>query len=85
MATVLVLVICFLVQARGERGRGAAEDLWWTFDTPEAIAKKIPLSVGEKKLGGVFAWGLGEDAPEWKHLKALNDALTMLGSSKDEL
>lgn len=63
----------------------AEEDLWWTFDTPEAIAKKLPLIVEERKLGGVFAWGLGEDAPEWKHLQALNDGLAQLGSSKDEL
>jgi GH18 family chitinase len=49
----------------------AEENRWWTWDTPEAIAKKFPAVMEEKKLGGVFAWGLGEDGNEWMHLKAL--------------
>ncbi|KAH7353997.1 chitinase 18-4 [Plectosphaerella cucumerina] len=48
---------------------------WWTFDTPEAITRKFPLIVDEKRLGGLFAWGLGEDAPEFRHLRAVNKAL----------
>ncbi|TRX91547.1 hypothetical protein FHL15_007552 [Xylaria flabelliformis] len=59
--------------------------LWWTFDTPEAIAMKFPLIVKEKKLGGVFAWGLGEDAPDFAHLKALNAGVERLTKMKDEL
>ncbi|KAF2969660.1 hypothetical protein GQX73_g3940 [Xylaria multiplex] len=59
--------------------------LWWTFDTPDAIAKKFPLIVEEKKLGGVFAWGLGEDAPDFAHLKALNAGVERLAKTKDEL
>lgn len=47
------------------------ENRWWTWDTPQAIAKKFPAIVERKGLGGVFAWGLGEDAPDWDHLKAL--------------
>ncbi|KAI8947870.1 glycoside hydrolase family 18 protein [Xylaria longipes] len=61
------------------------EALWWTFDTPEAVAKKFPLIVEEKKLGGVFAWGLGEDAPEFAHLKPLNAGVERLTKMKDEL
>ncbi|GAP84408.2 putative chitinase 1 [Rosellinia necatrix] len=59
--------------------------LWWTFDTPEAVAKKFPLIVQEKKLGGVFAWGLGEDAPDFAHLQALNAGVERLAKIKDEL
>ncbi|KAI0874317.1 glycoside hydrolase family 18 protein [Hypoxylon argillaceum] len=59
--------------------------LWWTFDTPEAITKKFPLIVEEKQLGGVFAWGLGEDAPFFEHLNALNAGVERLGKLKDEL
>ncbi|KAI3319297.1 glycoside hydrolase family 18 protein [Xylariaceae sp. AK1471] len=59
--------------------------LWWTFDTPEAISKKFPLVIEEKRLGGVFAWGLGEDAPDFAHLKALNDGVQLLAKKKDEL
>jgi GH18 family chitinase len=53
------------------------EDVWWTYDTPEAIVKKFPLIVQEKGLGGVFAWGLGEDAPEFQHLKAVSKGLAL--------
>jgi GH18 family chitinase len=49
----------------------AGENLWWTWDTPEAIAKKFPAIMERKNLGGVFAWGLGEDGNEWTHLMAL--------------
>ncbi|KAK9420585.1 putative Chitinase 18-4 [Seiridium unicorne] len=61
------------------------EDLWWTFDNPAALLKKFPLIVRAKRLGGVFAWGLGEDAPEFKHLRALNQGLKKLEDEKDEL
>jgi len=47
------------------------ENIWWTWDTPQVIEKKFPAIVEEMKLGGVFAWGLGEDAGNWTHLKAL--------------
>lgn len=47
------------------------ENIFWTWDTPEAILKKFPAIMETKNLGGVFAWGLGEDAPDWAHLKAL--------------
>jgi GH18 family chitinase len=61
------------------------ENLWWTFDNPAAISKKFPEVVAERKLGGVFAWGLGEDAPEFKHLEALNVGLRELQDDRDEL
>jgi len=47
------------------------EQLWWSWDTPDAIVKKFPATMEEKRLGGAFAWGLGEDANDWVHLKAL--------------
>lgn len=54
------------------------ENLWWSWDTPAAMIEKFPKIVESRELGGVFAWGLGEDAPGWQHLKALNQgALTM--------
>ncbi|KAI1424932.1 glycoside hydrolase family 18 protein [Xylaria sp. FL1777] len=73
-----------------ERGGGywywdEDQALWWTFDTPEAIAKKFPLIVEDKRLGGVFAWGLGEDAPDFAHLKALNSGVERLAKIRDEL
>ncbi|KAG9378262.1 Glycoside hydrolase family 18 protein [Pyrenophora tritici-repentis] len=47
------------------------ESRWWTFDTPEAIKLKFPAIVEKRGLGGVFAWGLGEDASQFRHLEAL--------------
>jgi GH18 family chitinase len=49
------------------------ENLWWTWDTPAAILEKFPAIMEKKELGGVFAWGLGEDANDWAHLKALSE------------
>ena len=46
-------------------------NLWWTWDTPHAMLQKFPQIVTPKKLGGVFAWALGGDYPDWVHLKAL--------------
>jgi GH18 family chitinase len=57
----------------------AKENIWWTWDTPGAILKKFPLIIEEKKLGGVFPWGLGEDAWDWTHLKALNEGVKKYG------
>jgi GH18 family chitinase len=56
------------------------EDLFWSFDTVAAIAKKVPIVVGERGLGGVFAWGLGEDAPAFEHLRALTEAYSGYGN-----
>ncbi|CAK7262705.1 hypothetical protein SEPCBS57363_000179 [Sporothrix epigloea] len=51
------------------------EDLWWSFDTVDAIAnEKIPRILQERKLGGVFAWGLGEDGPKFQHFSAMSRA-----------
>ncbi|KAK1500695.1 glycosyl hydrolase family 18, partial [Colletotrichum tamarilloi] len=55
--------------------RDRAEKRFWTYDTPDAILRKFPALVDEKRLGGVFAWGLGEDGPEYNNLKAVNKGL----------
>jgi hypothetical protein len=34
------------------------------------------------KLGGVFAWGLGEDAPDFTHLRAVNEGLESIVDSQ---
>ena len=47
------------------------ENIWWSWDTPDAIAEKFPAVMEEKRLGGAFAWGLGEDADDFIHLKTL--------------
>ncbi|GKT41349.1 endochitinase 42 [Colletotrichum spaethianum] len=52
-----------------------AEKRFWTYDTPDAILRKFPAIVDDERLGGVFAWGLGEDGPEYNNLKAVNEGL----------
>lgn len=58
------------------------EQLWWSWDTPGAIAKKFPAIMEEKKLGGAFAWGLGEDADHFVHLKALTAEMKRYGKGR---
>ncbi|KAH7140114.1 glycoside hydrolase superfamily [Dactylonectria estremocensis] len=43
---------------------------WWSFDTVESIRHKMEDVVPRLNVGGVFAWGLGEDAPRFEHLGA---------------
>jgi len=61
------------------------EHIFWSWDTPDSINRKLDKlfhsfrdNIGPKHLGdlgGVFAWGLGEDAPHFEHLRAVNKAL----------
>lgn len=63
------------------------EARWWSFDTTITVEKKMANLVKPMGLGGVFAWGLGEDAPEFRHLKATMEGLKQLRreSARDEL
>ncbi|EHK19309.1 glycoside hydrolase family 18 protein [Trichoderma virens Gv29-8] len=66
----------------------AEEKRWWSYDRPATIETKVPRLVGELQLGGVFAWGLGEDAPQFEHLRATVDGVRALRGNdnrKDEL
>lgn len=60
------------------------ERLFWSWDTSEAIQKKLPSIVLAKGLGGVFAWGLGEDAPKFEHLKAATKFVKKLPAAESE-
>lgn len=53
------------------------EGLWWTFDagSNSDIEKKADILMQEMDLAGVFAYGLGEDAPTFKHLAYLQNAI----------
>ncbi|KAL5454043.1 hypothetical protein PMIN06_005146 [Paraphaeosphaeria minitans] len=55
----------------------AEEDLFFSFDTPDSIRRKLSQIRKKRKLGGVFAWGLGEDAPAFTNLKAANKAVQL--------
>ena len=66
------------VEAGGHYYWDSAENLWWSWDTVRAIARKFPAVVEKKGLGGVFAWGLGEDADTFAHLKAVTAGMEKL-------
>lgn len=59
------------------------EDRWWTFDNADAVSRKFDAIVGVRNLAGVFAWGLGEDAPEFERLAALNSRLDAMALSRE--
>lgn len=48
---------------------------FWTWDSPDFIHKKLEAVVRPKGLGGVFAWSLGEDGPDWGHTLALSSGV----------
>ncbi|KPM44626.1 hypothetical protein AK830_g1899 [Neonectria ditissima] len=61
---------------------------WWTFDTVESIRHKMEDLVPQLHVGGVFAWGLGEDASEFEHLRATIEGVRKnrhARASKEEL
>ncbi|KAJ5422198.1 Glycoside hydrolase superfamily [Penicillium cf. griseofulvum] len=49
--------------------------IFWTWDTPEMIARKFTEIVAAKKLGGIMAWSLGEDTYKFEHLAAMQKGL----------
>ncbi len=53
----------------------AAAKVYWTWDTPEFIARKVADVVKAKGLGGVMGWSLAQDSHDWSHLLALQSAL----------
>ena len=87
------------VRARAAEGNRSAdgsfgyldvvENRWWSYDTPAVIRDKVEVFFSKsesKRPGGVFAWGLGEDAPDFSRFKATMEAVDKVeGKSKDEL
>lgn len=62
-------------EAGGHYNCGQFRHRWWTWETPAAIRKKFDSIVPSLGLGGVFAWALGEDAPQYEHLKSMTEAV----------
>lgn len=52
--------------------------VYWTWDTPEFIARKMTDIVKAKKLGGIMGWSLAQDSHDWSHLRALQQGLKSL-------
>jgi GH18 family chitinase len=65
-----------------------SEQRWWSYDTDRVVRQKIAEIIRPMGLGGVFAWGLGEDAPDFTRLRATIAGLQDTDSAKlarDEL
>ncbi|KAF4992247.1 hypothetical protein FGRMN_7277 [Fusarium graminum] len=61
---------------------------WWTFDTKKSIQTKFDRVVPKLEVGGVFAWGIGEDAPVFEHFRATTYEVSKIRAAvgpKDEL
>ncbi|KAI5468033.1 glycoside hydrolase superfamily [Mariannaea sp. PMI_226] len=54
--------------------------LFWTWDTPELISKKMDTLL-KKGTGGFMAWSLGEDSYDWSHLQAIQKGFSEKSSS----
>ncbi|RFU80279.1 chitinase 18-11 [Trichoderma arundinaceum] len=54
------------------------KEVFWTWDTPEFIARKFSDIVVAKGLGGVMAWALGDDSHDESHLKAIQAGVAAL-------
>lgn len=57
-----------------------ATDIWWTFDTAKAVTNKFKTVLKEKNLGGVFAWELGGDGPDFSRWEALNKGVNCVNA-----
>ncbi|OKL55307.1 hypothetical protein UA08_09415 [Talaromyces atroroseus] len=62
-------------EAGGQYYWDSDAQLFWTWDTPDLIAKKFDEIISQKGLGGVMAWSLGEDSLDWSELKAINSGV----------
>jgi GH18 family chitinase len=58
------------------------ERLFWSWESTDAIRIKLAIIIAKFELGGAFAWGLGEDAPKFEHLKAANEAMKEVAALK---
>lgn len=62
----------------GEWYWDSAKGVYWTWDTPELIARKFDEIIKAKKLGGAMAWSLAQDSHDWSHFKALSEGIKSL-------
>lgn len=63
-------------KAGGQYYWDESTNLFWSWDTPELIARKFADIVKAKNIGGVMAWSLGEDTDSFAHLKAMQDGVS---------
>ncbi|KAJ4358922.1 hypothetical protein N0V95_002628 [Ascochyta clinopodiicola] len=66
------------VDFKGHYYMDEEQRVFWSWDTSSSIETKMDLFFRfGNNIGGLFAWGLGEDAPRYEHLKAVNKMLQM--------
>jgi chitinase len=67
--------------AGGEYYFDKENNVFWTWDTADLIARKFEEIVKARGLGGVMAWSAGEDGEDWSHVLALQKGVEGLGGS----
>ncbi|KAM5349385.1 hypothetical protein ACJ41O_005890 [Fusarium nematophilum] len=53
--------------------------IFWSWDTPELISKKIALMATTRGVKSIMAWSLGLDGHDWSHLKAMQKGFQKYG------
>lgn len=61
------------------------ERIFWTWDTPVAIQEKISFLAATQLMSGIFAWGIGEDAPKFEHFFAADTAWSGTARNKEHM
>lgn len=61
------------------------QKLFWTWDTPALITRKMNEVYGSYGLGGVMAWSLGEDSFDWSHVKQIATELGDAGYGSSDV
>lgn len=69
------------VDQGGEWFIDSTNQLFWTWDTAEIIARKFVDIVKPFRLGGVMAWSLVEDSHDWSHILALQQGVKSMGDA----
>ena len=59
----------------------ASTRIFWSWDTPELIAKKIDLMAASRGVKSVMAWSIGGDTNDWSHLKAMQAGFKKLNQA----
>ena len=67
--------------AGGQYYYDKSNNLFWTWDTADLIAKKFEQIVKAKGLGGVMAWSAGEDSHDWSHILALQAGVKAMSTA----
>ncbi|KAF4447067.1 chitinase [Fusarium austroafricanum] len=59
----------------------AGNRIFWSWDTPELIAKKMTLLATTRGIKSVMAWALALDSYDWSHLEAMQKGFKAINAN----